>query len=112
MSVFANMGFDEWSALASDDPQAFEQLREQVISDFLGQIPAAQQPRLRRLQWRIDKIRDRSNNPMSATINLYSMMWDSVAGERGMLAMLENPVQLAEKQPETAEILDFNAHKG
>ena len=111
MSVFAKMNFDAWSALASDDPQAFERLRKQVISEFLGQIPAAQQSRLRSLQWRIDRVRDRSKNPMSATINLYSMMWDSVAGERGMLAMLENPIQLAEKPPETAEIIDFNAHK-
>ena len=107
MSVFAKMGFDEWSELASNDPQAFELLRKKVIGEFLGQVSAEQLPRLSRLQWRIDQVRDRSNNPLSATLDLYSMMWDSVAGEGGMLAILENPVQASEKPPRTARILEF-----
>ena len=111
MSVFAKMGFDEWSALASSDPQAFEQLRKKVISEFLGQVPAEQRTRLRRLQWRIDKVRERSNSPMSATINLYAMMWDSVAGEGGMLEILENPGHTGEKPVKKAKILEFPRHK-
>lgn len=107
MSVFNTMGFEEWSSLASDDPQAFEQLREKVISEFLDHIPEQQQTRLRRLQWRIDQVRDLSSNPMSATINIYSMMWDQLAGNGGMLEMLgtvENPEVAPLK---SADILTF-----
>lgn len=107
MSVFTKMGFEEWSALASDDPQAFEQLRGQVISDFLDHIPAEQQLRLRRLQWRIDQIRDRSSNPMSATIDLYSMMWDQLAGDGGMLEILGRMKVSGEKPLKSAKILAF-----
>ena len=107
MSVFSKMGFEEWSDLASSDPQAFEKLRQDVISEFLGQLPEKQQPRLRRLQWRIDRIRERSDNPMAATLNLYSMMWDSVAGDGGMLAVLENPALAVEKPSRSATILAF-----
>lgn len=107
MSVFTNMGFEEWSALAEDDPQAFEQLRKEVISDFLDHIPEHQQLRLRRLQWRIDQVRDRSSNPMSATLDLYSMMWDRVTGEGGMLDVLGTMQSQASLPQQTADIIEF-----
>lgn len=115
MSVFTKMGFEEWSALASDDPRAFEQLRERVIDDFLDSIPAEQQLPLRRLQWRIDQIRNRSSNPMSATLNLYSMMWDHLAGDGGMLEMLGNlksPTPAPGQALKSAKILIFRPRPG
>jgi hypothetical protein len=116
MSVFTKMGFEEWSALASDDPQAFEQLRERVINDFFDSIPSEQRLPLRRLQWRIDQIRSRSSNPMSATINLYSMMWDHLAGDGGMLEMLDNLKQpmpaSAQASLKSAKILTFRPRPG
>ncbi len=107
MSVFTKMGFEEWSALAEDDPQGFERLREKVISDFLEHIPEQQQLRLRRLQWRIDQVRDRSSNPMSATLDLYSMMWERVTGEGGMLDVLGTMPGQDALPRQTADIIEF-----
>ena len=111
MSVFTKMGFEEWSALAEDDPQAFEAMREKVICDFLDHIPPHQQARLRGLQWRIDQIRDRSSNPMSATLDLYSMMWDRITGEGGMLEVLGSMQTETNAPQQTAEIIEFSPRR-
>lgn len=108
MSVFATMDFEQWSSLAVKDPQAFEAQRCRLIDDFLTRIPSAQQQeRLRRLQWRIDQVRDRSNNPMAACLSLYTMMWDRLLGEGGMLEALQGMEAGAPQPLPNAEILQF-----
>lgn len=81
--------FEAWADLARRDPAAFERLRTELIEDFLQQVPRERQERLRRLQWRIDRTRERASNPLSACIQISRMMWDSVLGDGGLLDALE-----------------------
>ncbi len=76
--------FDEWSALATCDPHQFEQRRSHLLNEVLQYTAPPRQQRLRCLQWRIDKVREISPNPMSACIKLSTMMWDSLMGQGGL----------------------------
>ncbi|MGD8742351.1 MAG: DUF3135 domain-containing protein [Granulosicoccaceae bacterium] len=108
MSVFTDMNFEQWASLAHDDPQAFEALRSRTIDDFFSHIPPGQhEQRLRCLQWRIDQIRDRSSNPMSACLHLYAMMWNSVVSRDGMLDALQGAGSRGPSDLPKARILDF-----
>ena len=83
------MGFDDWLDLAMNDPQAFESARSAAIQAFLSSVPERSRERLTRLQWRIDMVREHSNTPMSACQTIYSMMWDRLAGDNGMIEALK-----------------------
>lgn len=108
MGIFSDMNFEQWSDLAHEDPQAFEALRSRTINDFFTRIPPGQQQqRLRCLQWRIDQVRARSSNPMSACLSLYGMMWDRVVRRGGMLDALQGSGPGRPVDPPSAEILDF-----
>lgn len=80
--------FSEWSQLATEDPAGFEQRRRHVLDQVITNFPEAKQKRLRRLQWRIDRERERSATPMAACIRLSGMMWDAVLGDHGLLDTL------------------------
>lgn len=80
--------FDDWANLAHQDPEAFEARRAELIEEFLAAQPEERRLRLRRLQWRIDRERERSRTPLAACIRLSKMMWDSVAGRRGLVESL------------------------
>ena len=69
--------FDYWSQLARDDPERFESLRSATLESHINKAPEAQQNRLRCLQWRVDRMREKAKTPMAACINISNMMWDS-----------------------------------
>ncbi len=70
--------FEVWAELAKTDPVRFEALRLSTIDDFIAQVPGEDRRlQLRRLQWRIDRVRERAGNPLAACIELSRMMWDS-----------------------------------
>ena len=102
--------FDAWAALARNDPQAFEEKRNDILEGAIQQAPVQRQQRLRHLQWKLDQVRYIAPNPMAATLRMQQLMWDSVAGEDGLLARLlllrdgEPPVK---KQQRQAKILQF-----
>jgi hypothetical protein len=77
--------FDQWKTLAETDPEAFERRRQAVIESYIGGVRPSKRQRLRGLQWRVDMERRRSSNPMQSFLRIYTMMWDSVCGERGLL---------------------------
>ena len=93
------LDFDTAMRLAREDPQAFEAYRREAIDAFIGQAPARNRERLRRLQWRIDQERRRSGNPLSACVRLYDMMWDSFAGEQGLVSHLQHADRLVQGEP-------------
>lgn len=105
--------FDEWAALASADPVAFEAKRRQAIEALIAEAPEHIRHRLRCFQWRIDQERQKCSNPLSACLRLYTMMWDSVYAERGLLWALQmlsgrdSPLGGTEKAARSAEILTF-----
>lgn len=63
--------------MACDDPQAFESLRSTLIEHCIDSAADDLQPRLRRLQFRVDGIRRMSRSPLGAIIKIQSLMWDS-----------------------------------
>lgn len=81
--------FDEWCALAKQDPVGFENKRRAVIERLIMGSPEPMQERLRSLQWRVDMERARAKNANSACVNVYRMMWNRVYGESGLLDALE-----------------------
>ena len=80
--------FDRWAELARTDPEAFEVERALLIEAVIQQAPARTQHRLRCLQWKIDRIRDTSGTPLAACLRINRLLWDSLAGEGGLLARL------------------------
>ena len=82
------MDFEQWSELASRDPDAFEERRREMIESMIEAASLRCQKRLRGLQWRIDQVRDHSPNPMAACISLSNMMWESFAGDEGLAETL------------------------
>jgi len=84
------LDFDTAMELARTDPEAFEQYRKDVIEALIARAPERNQQHLRRLQWRIEQERKRASNPLSACVKLYRMMWESFAGECGLIDALQN----------------------
>jgi hypothetical protein len=112
MSAFTRFDFSEWSSLAREDPARFEARREEEIERLIAAAPAHIQPRLRRLQWRIDMERRRHSNPLGACLGIYGMMMDSVYGEQGLLPALKQLVHGRENgqvEVRSAAILPFTA---
>lgn len=71
------MDFERWVELAVNDPDEFEVMRQAAIEDFLASVSAERRLQLQRLQWRVDRVRERCTNPMAATIAISEMMWDA-----------------------------------
>jgi len=84
------LDFDAAMELARKDPEAFEQYRKDVIEALIARAPERNRQHLRRVQWRIEQERKRASNPMSACVKLYRMMWESFAGECGLIDALQN----------------------
>jgi len=87
------LDFDVAMELARTDPEAFEQLRRDAIEALIARAPERSRHRLRCLQWRIDQVRERASNPTAACVILYRMMWDSFAGECGLIDTLRHALQ-------------------
>ena len=88
--TLTELDFDEAMELARTDPEAFEQYRQDVIEALIARAPERNRQHLRRLQWRIEQERKRASNPLSACVKLYRMMWESFAGECGLIDTLQN----------------------
>jgi len=73
----AKWDFSYWMDLALNDPEQFESKRAETISRAIENAPLEARLRLERLQWRVDRARERSASPMAATLEISRMMWDS-----------------------------------
>ncbi|MEN8107987.1 MAG: DUF3135 domain-containing protein [Pseudomonadota bacterium] len=98
--------FDAWAALASSDPEAFEQQRRQVIDHAIRQAPARRQQRLRGVQWQLDQIRASARTPMIACLHMHRMLLDAIRGENGLLDCLQKPAAtLRRRQQKAATVI-------
>lgn len=103
--------FDHWAALARENPDEFEARRCALIEDAIQRAPERAHLRLRRMQWKLDAIRDTAGSPLGACIRMHELMWDRVAGEGGLLQVLQGlhgdaPGELPEKPP-LARVIPF-----
>lgn len=80
--------FDEWRILASSDPEGFEVARRKVLAEAIAQAPENRRQRLEAMQWRLDRVRERSATPLAACISMSDLMWQCLAGEHGLLEAL------------------------
>jgi len=102
--------FDTWMQLFEENPEAFEAKRQREIDHFMSGLSDQSRERMGKLQWRIDKERERSSSPMESCLRVHNLMWDSVYGERGLLYALELLIKTCESQEvhqKTGEILEF-----
>jgi hypothetical protein len=105
------LDFDEAVELARKDPDAFEQYRLDAIEALIDSVPEGKRQNLRRLQWRIEQVRKLAPNPIAACVKLQQMMWDSLAGDNGLidaLANLRNPGRSQNRPMSSAEVLKFS----
>ncbi|MGD8430643.1 MAG: DUF3135 domain-containing protein [Ectothiorhodospiraceae bacterium] len=104
--------FDQWATLASDDPEKFETKRQAEIDAFISAQRASRQQHLRRLQWRIDRERERCGTPLAACIRLSNMMWGSFAGPNGLAESLNGVPASRKRLPATnGKVLPFRTRK-
>lgn len=106
--------FDEWLALAKFDPEAFEARRKQVLDEAIQNSSSQQQQRLRGMQWRVDIERNKYKDSLVRCQKVFSMMWNSVYGEQGLLQALNGDVETKPSQKsaqnsglKTGKVLDF-----
>lgn len=102
--------FDAWAELARKDPQAFELERKLLIERAIMRAPEDKQKRLRCLQWKLDQIRNLASTPMAACLQINRLLWESIAGEQGLLHSLQR--LQSEQRPDSgnqtpAKILQF-----
>lgn len=104
----SSFDFDEWSALARTDPEAFDLKRQEMIDDSIGH--GVDQRRLRGLQCRIDLERTRAHTPLKACLRLSSLMWDSFHELHELTATLgdaSTPEETSSRSIADARILPF-----
>ena len=76
--IESNFNFDEWLELSKQDPKSFESRRLESIEEFINSVPEDKQHRLRCLQWKVDRVREKMATPMAACVAISDMMWDSL----------------------------------
>ncbi len=108
---FKKLNFEAWTELWRDSPENFESFRAKRITDYINSVPEKHRERLRCLQWRIDKVRERAANPLAATIAISEMMWKSFNELGSMyrdLAEMVEGRQPTRRARRTATVLPFN----
>ena len=76
-ALHSHIDFEHWSQLARTDPERFEQLRHRTLNECIARSSRNHQKRLRGLQWRIDRVRDKAGTPLAACLEISTMMWDT-----------------------------------
>ena len=96
--------------LAKSDPEQFESKRMEAIDRLIESMPEERKIHLRRLQWRVDRVREGAGNPMAATIAISRMMWDAFYNLRDHYQELFADYTGGKREPrsvKTAQIIAF-----
>ena len=102
-----SLDFNAWKDLASRDPAAFEERRNETVQALIERVPQERRARMWCLQWRIDQVRKRARTPMVSCLSVYGMMWDSLVGRGGLAEKLNQLGAGLEgtRPPRSAEII-------
>jgi hypothetical protein len=76
-ATIPRIDFEQWAWLARQDPETFEQLRHRLLDAHIARSSSTHREHLRRLQWRIDRLREQASNPMSACVQISNLMWNT-----------------------------------
>lgn len=81
--------FEYWKKLSEEDPGRYELERAMAIGAVLSRMSEHRRKRLLLLQLRLDALREDVDDPLSATVLMSWLMWQSICGEGyGMLHLL------------------------
>lgn len=73
-----DIDFEHWSTLASSDPEKFEELRKDKISNLINGTNGQRQKRLLGLQWQIDAVRTQhKDSSVAACLAISELMWET-----------------------------------
>ncbi len=103
--------FDGWALLAKSDPPAFEAKRKALIEQTIERAQPRQRVRLRRLQWKIDRIRALSSHPLGACVKITHLMWHSLAGVGGLRESFAWLGTESAAPMQTARVLRIDDHR-
>jgi formate dehydrogenase maturation protein FdhE len=70
--------FDTLVALHREDPDAFEELRRQLLNDAIAAAPLHHRPQLEKVLERIEEARNASTSPMESAISASRLMQESL----------------------------------
>lgn len=70
--------FDTLKALADEDPEALELLRNRLVTEVIKRAPSHQRAQLQGLQFVLDMERRRAKNPMQCCIRMSQLMHERV----------------------------------
>ncbi len=68
--------FDYWAELHKESPEKFEKLRTKLIETTIDNMPEKLKRRGKGLAFRMNAIREKSNNPIQSCIESTNMMWE------------------------------------
>jgi len=97
--------FDELKQLALHDPDAFEQLRKELVGDCISGSNQKYQRRLRGRQFVIDARRRIASTPTKALLDIQAMMYDSITNLQQ--ALLDHQFQSDSAVSTGARVLPF-----
>lgn len=104
--------FDEWKKLAENDPEAFELKRKRAVQKLINKTSGDLRRRLEGVQWKVDVARRTCSTPSQSCSRIFSMMWESVYGDNGLVKVLDMDAEAVRKlknpkKQKTATILSF-----
>ncbi|MEX2320048.1 MAG: DUF3135 domain-containing protein [Saccharospirillum sp.] len=104
--------FDTLKALADEDPEALESLRNRLVAEVIERAPSHQRAQLQGLQFVLDMERRRAKNPMQCCIRMSQLMHERVDRLRECLKetlYYDGSVTTSRtvKPPPSAVILEF-----
>ena len=103
--------FETLKELADQDPEAFEEFRQQSCLDYIETIPTPHQKRLRAVQFRVDYEIRNAKTPMAGLVKVSAMMHDSFYRMSRKLSQFTNLVSDPDYNPPTdkpANIVDIS----
>lgn len=90
MQMNSMADWEQWVKLFRENPEEFERQRLAAIEELIDSQPVHIRHRSRQLQWRIDAIRRRAPNSLSACIRIYDMMIETVYGPGGLVEAIND----------------------
>lgn len=110
-TAIQRIDFEQWAQLARQDPQTFEQLRQRLLDAHISRCSATHRERLRRLQWRIDRLREQASNPMAACVEISNLMWTTFdqLGKAYQAPQTLQPTPEGKPKAKTAAIVPFKS---
>jgi len=110
-TAIQRIDFEAWAQLAKQDPHTFEKLRNRLLDAHIARASTTHQDRLRRLQWRIDRLREQASNPMAACVQISNLMWTTFdrLGKAYHDPQVVLPKEGSPQLPESTTVIPFKS---